>query len=213
MIKILLADDHLIFRQGVRRLLSDHADLAVVAEAGSYAEVIDAVRDHAIDLAILDLSMPGRDSIALIGHAKATRPGLRTLVLTMHDDEPHVTQALRAGTDGYMTKEHAAEDLVAVIRRVAGGGRYVSPAVAERLTLDFVVRQRSDAPRHTLLSRREYRVFEMLVAGKRGSEIAHELSLSEKTVSTHKSHVLQKMNVNSNSDLVRYAIRHQLVAL
>jgi DNA-binding NarL/FixJ family response regulator len=212
MIRLLLADDHLIFRQGVRRLLSDHEEFGIVAEAGAYGEVMQALRTQPVDLAILDLSMPGRDGIELIAHAKNLRPDLKVLVLTMHGEDPYVTQALRAGADGYMTKEHAAEDLVMVIRKLMQGGRYLSPAIAERLTLDLV-KNPGGAPMHTRLSAREYKVFEMLVAGKRGSEIAQELSLSEKTVSTHKAHVLRKMNAGSSSDLVRYAIKHHLLPL
>jgi DNA-binding NarL/FixJ family response regulator len=211
MINLLIADDHQIFRQGVRRLLSDHEDLAVVAEAGNYAEVLKALHEFRVDVAIVDITMPGRDGIELIAHIKSIQPHVRTLVLTMHAEDPYVSQALRAGTDGYMTKEHAADELVAVIRRVATGGRYVSPAIAERLALELVCHA-GEGPSHTRLSRREYRVFELLVVGKRGSEIARELSLSEKTVSTHKAHVLRKMSAENASDLVRYAVRHHLVA-
>jgi DNA-binding NarL/FixJ family response regulator len=211
MVNLMIADDHQIFRQGVKRLLSDHEDFAVVADAGNYAEVLRGFHDHRIDVAILDLSMPGRDGIELIAHVKSLQPNARTLVLTMHGEDPYVSQALRAGTDGYMTKEHAAEDLVVVIRRLMAGGRYVSPAIAERLALELVCHT-GEGSDHTRLSRREYRVFELLVVGKRGSEIARELSLSEKTVSTHKAHVMRKLKAENSSDLVRYAVRHHLVA-
>jgi DNA-binding NarL/FixJ family response regulator len=194
------------------RLLADHSDLEVVAQAGTCAEVVDAIRVHAVDVLILDLSMPGRGGIEMISHSKALRPGLRVLVMTMHGEEPYVTQALRAGADAYMTKEDAADDLAAAIRRVAAGGRYVCSAVAERLALGIAT-QDDGEQRHARLSEREYRIFEMLVAGKRGWEIASELSLSEKTVSTHKSHVLRKMNVTNRTELLLYAIRHQLVAV
>jgi DNA-binding NarL/FixJ family response regulator len=208
----LIADDHQIFRQGLARLLADHADLEVVAQAASSTEVVDALRTHAVDVLILDLSMPGRGGIEMIAHSKGLRPGLRVLVLTMHGDEPYVTQALRAGADGYLTKEDAAADLAMAIRRVASGGRYVCSAVAERLALGIAT-QDDGEQRHARLSEREYRIFELLVAGKRGWEIAKELSLSEKTVSTHKSHVLSKMKVGNRTELLLYAIRHQLVAV
>jgi DNA-binding NarL/FixJ family response regulator len=211
MIRLLIADDHRIFRQGLKRLLADHADLSVVAEAATCAEVVDQVRAHPVDVLILDLSMPGRGGIELISHAKALRPGLRVLVMTMHGEDPYVTQALRGGADGYMTKEDAADELGLVIRRIAAGGRYVCAAVAERLALGIAT-QDDGEQRHAHLSEREYRIFEMLVAGKRGCEIAQELSLSEKTVSTHKANVLRKMNVTNRTELVLYAIRHQLVA-
>jgi DNA-binding NarL/FixJ family response regulator len=210
MIRLLLADDHQIFRQGARRLLSDHDDFTVVAEAANYAEVLNALREFRIDVAILDITMPGRNGIELLTHIKSRHPEVRTLVLTMHAAEPYVTQALRAGADGYMTKEHAVDDLAMAIRRVAAGGRCLSPDIAERLALNVALHPGEEAS-HTRLSSREYRVFEMLVNGKRGSEIAQELSVSEKTVSTHKMKVLQKMNVETTSDLVRYAVRNGLV--
>jgi two-component system, NarL family, invasion response regulator UvrY len=212
MIRLLVADDHQMFRQGIIRLLSDYSDLSVVAQAANYAEVVNAVRSQPIDVAILDLTMPGRGGIELIGHAKSLRPEMRILVMTMHDEEPYVTQALRAGADGYMTKENAADELNAVLHRLYGGSRYVCSSVAERLALGIAMPDSGDK-RHAKLSDREYRIFEMLVAGRRGCEIAQELSLSEKTVSTHKVNVLKKMNAANRTELVRYAIRNQLVAV
>ena len=211
MIRLLLADDHRMFREGLSRLLSDQPDLKVVAEAATSAEAIDAIRQHEIDVAVVDLSMPGRSGPELIGHAKSLRPAMRVLVVTMHDEEPHVTQALRAGADGYATKEIAAAEMNNAIRRLHAGSRYLCPAVAERLALGIATNPRGDS-RHSKLSDREYRIFEMLVAGKRGWEIASELSLSEKTVSTHKINVLKKMNLSNRTELIRYAIREQLVA-
>ena len=210
MIRLLVADDHRLFRQGLCRLLSDHSDLAVVAQAGTCAEVLDALRSIAIDLVILDLSMPGRGGPELIAQIKSLRASTRVLVMSMHDEEPYVTRSIRAGADGYITKDNAAEELAGVIRRVNSGGRYICPAVAETLALGIAMHDGGDS-KHTRLSGREYRVFEMLVAGKRGWEIAEELSLSEKTVSTHKINVLKKMNVANRTELVRYAIRQQLV--
>ncbi len=212
MIRLLLADDHRMFREGLRRLLSDQPDLEVVAEASTSSEAIEAIRVNEIDVAVVDLSMPGRCGPELIGHAKSLRPEMRILVMTMHDEEPHVTQALRAGADGYATKEIAAVEMNSAIRRLHAGGRYLSPAVAECLALGVAMNTRGDH-RHSKLSDREYRIFEMLVAGKRGWEIATELSLSEKTVSTHKVNVLKKMNLANRTELIRYAIREQLVSV
>jgi DNA-binding NarL/FixJ family response regulator len=212
MIRLLVADDHRMFRQGLTRLLADQDGIEVVAQAATSAEVLDALREHTVDLAVLDLSMPGRGGADLITRVKSLKPDLRILVITMHGDDPYVTQALRAGADGYMTKENAAEDLIRAIRRVAAGGRYVCSAVAERLATGIATRAEGNAA-HALLSDREYKIFEMLVSGKRGWEIADELSLSEKTVSTHKSHVLRKMNLTNRTELVLYAIKHQLVAV
>jgi DNA-binding NarL/FixJ family response regulator len=211
MIRLLIADDHVVFRQGLMRLLSDQEDMQVVAQAGDCAAVVGLLHTHEADVLVLDLSMPGRGGIELIGQAKAIRPGVRVLVVTMHGDEPYVTQALRAGADGYMTKEGAAEEVVSAIRRIHGGGRFVCPSVAERLALRIATRDDTEE-HHAKLSEREQRVFELLVAGKRGSEIARELSLSEKTVSTHKAHVLSKMRVSNRTELVMYAIRNGLVS-
>lgn len=211
MIRLLLADDHRMFREGLRRLLSDQPDMQVVAEASTAHEALQALKDHDVDVAVLDLSMPGRSGSELIAHARAQRPGLRILVLSMHDEESHVTQALRAGADGYATKELAAAEINCAIRRVCTGGRFLCPAVAERLALGVAFNNHADS-RHAKLSEREYRVFEMLVAGKRGWEIASELSLSEKTVSTHKVNLLKKMNMTNRTELIRYAIREQILA-
>jgi DNA-binding NarL/FixJ family response regulator len=213
MIRLLLADDHRIFRQGLMRLIADHDDLSVVAEAANYAEVIDAVRTQPIDVVVLDLSMPGRGGVELIGHVKSLQPSMRILVMTMHDEEPFVSQALRAGAEGYVTKENAADALYAAIRRLHAGGRYLCPAVAERLALGLATHDNAGDQGHEKLSDREYKIFEMLVAGKRGWEIAEELSLSEKTVSTHKINVLRKVQVSNRTELVRYAIRHRLVSV
>ncbi len=211
MLRLLLADDHLIFRQGVRRMLDDHPDIEVVAEASSYSEVLEAVRSKEIDVAVLDLSMPGRDGVEMISRVRALKPGLKVLVMTMHVDESYVLRTIRAGCDAYLTKDHSAEDLVAVVRQVARGGIYVCPSIAQRMGPQSYPKDAGDAP-HTRLSDREYKVFQMLVAGRRGTEIASELSLSEKTVSTHKTHVLKKLNLENASELMLYAIKHQLVA-
>ena len=211
MVRLLIADDHRIFREGLARLLRDHEDFDVVAEAGNHGDVISALRVHQIDIAVLDLTMPGRDGIELISHIKEVEPTVKILIVTMQSGDFSAVRALRAGADGYMTKENAAADVVLAIRQISRGTRYVCPRVAERLALG-VAGNGSRRQAHECLSDREFKIFEMLVAGKRGADIASELSLSEKTVSTHKTHVLRKLDLHSNSDLVRYAIRHQLVA-
>jgi DNA-binding NarL/FixJ family response regulator len=210
MIRLLLADHHQMFREGLKQLFCEHDEFAVVAEAGDEAEVLEAMSAHTVDLVILDLGLPGRDALRLIADLKARHPAPRVLALSMHLQDPLALHALHAGTDGYITRENTATELFAAIRRIAAGGRYVCAAVAERLTLDLT-RHGAEQPGHTRLSEREYAIFELLIAGRRGSEIAQALSLSEKTVSTHKAHVLRKLNLGNVSDLMRYAIRHQLV--
>jgi DNA-binding NarL/FixJ family response regulator len=209
MIRLLIADDHLLFLQGLRRLLDDESDLEVVAEAANCAEVIDAVRNHAIDVAILDLNMPGRSGADMIRQVKLMSPHVCILVLTMHSEEALVLAALKAGASGYMTKEDAADEVVTAIHKLAHGGRYVCRQVAEGIAFGMSG-QDDGRPPHARLSARELKILGMLSAGKRGSEIASELSLSEKTVSTHKSNLLRKLNLRNTAELVVYAINHGL---
>lgn len=211
MIRLLVADDHLMFRQGVTWLLRDEDDFQIVAEASTYAEVIAAVRNSDPDLIVLDLSMPGRDGIEMIGHIRSIAPALKILVLTMHNEEQYAARALRAGCHGYITKDYAAEQLVDAIRRLLSGNGYICPSIAERLAMEFS-RQHPEETPHARLSNREYKIFEMLVYGKSGIEIAEELSLSAKTVSTHKARLLRKMNLQNQTELVRYALEHKLLA-
>jgi DNA-binding NarL/FixJ family response regulator len=210
MIRILIADDHLMFRQGIGWLLADEDDFEIVAEASNYAEVIAAVRTQALDLVVLDLSMPGRDGIEMIGHIRTIAPALKILVLTMHHEEQYAARSLRAGCNGYITKDYAGEQLVDAIRRLAEGRGYICPNIAERLAMEFSRPDAEETP-HARLSNREYKIFEMLVEGKSGIQIADELSLSAKTVSTHKARLLRKMNLNNQTELVRYAMDHHLL--
>jgi DNA-binding NarL/FixJ family response regulator len=210
MVRLLIADDHRIFREGLARLLRDHDDIDVVAEAGNEMDVMSALHVHRPDMAVLDLSMPGRDGVDLISHVKSVHPNVKILVVTMQSSDVPALRSLRAGADGYITKDNAATEVIAAIRQIMRGTRYVCPMVAERLALG-VAGQAGRKQAHECLSEREFKIFEMIVAGKRGAEIASELALSEKTVSTHKANVLRKLDLHSGSDLVRYAIRHQLV--
>jgi DNA-binding NarL/FixJ family response regulator len=207
-IHVLLADDHAIVRAGLKEILEGTGDIVVAREATNGREALEAARESEIDVAVLDLSMPGRSGIELIKLIKAERPSVRILVLSMHSEEQYAVRAVRAGASGYMTKESAADELVAAVRRIAGGGAYVSPETAERLVLD--ARATDPAAPHTRLSDREYEVFQMLVAGRSVTDIAGALNLSVKTISTHKSRILQKMGLESQADLVRYAIGHGL---
>jgi DNA-binding NarL/FixJ family response regulator len=208
-IRVLLADDHVIVRAGLRELLADTGDVTVTGEAGNGQEVLASVRKDDYDVLVLDISMPGRSGLELIKQVKDEKPKLRILVLSMHGEAQYAVRAIRAGASGYLTKDSAAEQLLAAIRRIAAGGAYVSPETAERLAHDF--NQPSDAAPHTLLSDREFQVFQMIVAGRTVGEIADALSLSVKTVSTHKSRILEKMKLGNQAELVRYAVRHKLV--
>ena len=209
MIRVLLADDHNIVRAGVREILSDTADIEVAGEAVNGHEVMALVREREFDVAVLDMSMPGRSGIDLIRQVKAERPRLKVLVLSAHSEEQYAVRALKAGASGYLTKESVADALVAAIRRVAGGGAYVSPETAERLALGM--NQDVAAAPHTLLSDREFEVFRMIAQGRSVTEIAAALALSVKTVSTHKARIMQKMNLANPAELIRYALDHNLL--
>lgn len=209
MIRVLLADDHNIVRAGVREILSDTTDIEVAGEAVNGHEVMALVREREFDVAVLDMSMPGRSGIDLIRQVKAERPRLKVLVLSMYSEEQYAVRALRAGASGYLTKESVADELVAAIRRVAGGGAYVSPETAERLALG--ANQDVAAAPHTLLSDREFEVFRMIAQGRSVTEIADALALSVKTVSTHKARIMQKMNLANPAELIRYALDHGLL--
>lgn len=209
MIRVLLADDHAIVRAGLREILTGTGDITVAAEATNAREVLERVRAADFDVAVLDMSMPGRSGIELIKQVKGEKPKVRILVLTMHSEAQYAVRALRAGASGYLTKDSATEQLVAAIRRIAAGGAYVSAETAEHLARDAV--PRTDAAPHTLLSDREFQVFRMIADGKSVGEIARQLSLSVKTVSTHKTRVLEKMNMSNAAELVRYALEHKLL--
>ena len=209
MIRVLLADDHAVVRAGLREILSDTGDIVVAGEAANGQEVLALVRANDYDLAVLDMSMPGRSGIELIKLVKAEKPKLRILVLSMHSEEQYAVRALKAGASGYLGKESAADQLVAAIRRIAAGGAHVSPETAQRLALD--AGRGSDAPPHTLLSDREFQVFQLIAKGAAVGEIAKQLSLSVKTVSTHKTRIMEKMGLANQAELIRYALEHKLL--
>jgi DNA-binding NarL/FixJ family response regulator len=207
--RILIADDHAIVRDGLRRILQSAAGIEVAGEAVSGDEVMTKTREGGFDLLLLDMSMPGKSGIELIKWVKSTRPELTVLVLSMHQEEQYAVRAIRAGASGYVTKESASALLVAAIRKVADGGLYITPGVAEQLALTLRP-SAADLP-HQTLSDREFEVFGLLVNGDSVSDIAARLHLSGKTVSTHKARVLEKMGMSSVADLVRYAMTHQLI--
>lgn len=209
MIRVLLADDHAIVRAGLKEILAGTGDIAVAAEAANGHEVLERVRAADFDVAVLDMSMPGRSGIELIKQVRSEKPKLRILVLTMHSEAQYAVRVLRAGASGYLTKDSATEQLVAAIRRIAAGGAYVSAETAEQLAHD--AGKRTDAASHTLLSDREFQVFRMIANGKSVGEIARQLSLSVKTVSTHKTRILEKMSLSNAAELVRYALEHKLL--
>lgn len=212
MTRILLADDHAIVRDGLRRIIEATDDLAVAGEAVDGKQVIEQVRSGTYDLVVLDLSMPGSSGIEMIKHIKSVAPRVKVLVLSMHAEEQYAVRAIRAGASGYLTKDCAPQLFVGAIRKLAAGGVYISQTVAEQLALNLNQGPNTELP-HTSLSDRELEVFMALVAGEHVSNIATRLNLSVKTVSTHKARVLEKMGMDSLAELVRYAVAHRLIEL
>ena len=204
MIRVLLADDHAIIRDGVKQILADTDDLVVRGEASNGMEVLKLVAENDADLLVLDISMPGKSGLELIKLVKLEKPRLPVLIFSMHQEEQYALRALRAGASGYLTKESDGEVLVAAMRKIAGGGVHVSEKVAELLARERM-QQTDDLP-HMRLSDREFQIFEKIIAGMKLTDIANELCLSIKTVSTHKSRILQKMNLPNDTELVRYSI-------
>jgi DNA-binding NarL/FixJ family response regulator len=209
MIRIVVADDHTIVREGLKQLLSATSDLSIVGEAQNGHEVLERVRTLDFDVLLLDMSMPGKSGIELIKQVRAEKPKLRVLVLSMHEEEQYAVRAIKAGASGYLTKESATAQLVSAIRKVAGGGAFITDSVAQQLALGAM--PQTEGPPHGALSDREFQVFRELVSGKAVTDIAAELNLSVKTVSTHKARIMQKMNMSNPAELIRYAIHHRLV--
>jgi DNA-binding NarL/FixJ family response regulator len=204
-IRVLIAEDHKIVRDGLKRILAANTDLQVAGEAADGDEALALVRSNDYDVAMLDLSMPGLSGIDLIKRLKLEKPKLRILVLSMHGERQYAARALKAGASGYLNKDSAAELLLSAIRKIAAGGVHIGEAAAASL-----LRSNEKLP-HEALSDREFEVLRLLVEGLGPTEIAARLHLSVKTVSTHKTRILEKLNVGSTAELVRYALEHRLV--
>lgn len=206
MIRIVIADDHAIVREGLKRIVSSIGDMQVLAEAANGADVMQHVRELEFDLLVLDLSMPGRSGMELIKLVRAEKPRLRILVLSMHQELQYAVRAIKSGASGYLTKESAPAMLEQAIRKIAAGGAFVSAEVAEQLALSAMPGN-SAAP-HESLSNREFEVFRLIAAGVSVTDIAARLNLSVKTISTHKANLMQKLGLQNQSELIRYAIKH-----
>jgi two-component system, NarL family, invasion response regulator UvrY len=207
--KILIADDHAVVRQGVRRILADEFKTALFTEVSNAQDVLDRVWKEAWDVVVLDITMPGRSGLEILRELKKAKPKLPVLVLSMHPEDQFAVRVMKTGASGYMTKESAPEELVGAIKKVMAGGKYVSPALAEKM-VSFLW---SDAqrPPHDRLSDREFQVLRFIASGKTVSEIAKQVSLSVKTISTYRTRILQKMGMKNNAELTHYAIQKQLV--
>jgi two-component system, NarL family, invasion response regulator UvrY len=208
--KILLADDHAVVRHGLKQILADEFKRAAFGEARNAQEALDLIWKENWDVVVLDITMPGRSGLEVLREIKKSRPRLPVLVLSMHPENQFALRVLRRGASGYMTKESAPDELVGAIKKVLAGGRYVSASMAEKLAT-YVSSSESQKPPQELLSDREFQVLRLIASGKIVSEIAKELSLSVKTISTYRTRILEKMGLRNNAELMHYAMQHQLV--
>lgn len=211
MLKILIADDHPVVRRGLRQIIEGTADMVVAAEAADGREALLKARTGEYDVVLLDIAMPLRNGVDVLCHLKQDRPTLPVLILSMHPEEQYAVRALRAGASGYLTKESAPEELVAAIRKVSTGRKYVSASLAESLV--SMMQEEGGRPAHETLSQREFQVLCLIASGKTVSEVARELVLSVKTVSTHRARILVKMRLRNTAELIRYATTNQLVEI
>ena len=210
MIRILVADDHAIVRRGLRQIVADESDMEVVGEAQTAQKILDLARQEEWDVIVLNMSMPGRGGFEALKALKQTHSKRPVLVLSMYPEDQFAVRAFRAGAAGYMTKESAPEELVQAIRKVVRGGKYVSPSLAEKLAAELG--EDAERPPHEALSEREYHVLCLLASGKTVTQVAAEMSLSVKTISTYRARLLEKMRMKTNAEVTRYAIEHRLVA-
>ncbi|MBU0784152.1 MAG: response regulator transcription factor [Gammaproteobacteria bacterium] len=209
MIKVLLADDHALLRGSLKQLLEDTNFVQVVAQAGDYSEIMKAMGTHSVDLAILDISMPGKNGVDIVKILKDKYPALKILMLSMHPEDQYAVRCLKAGASGYLTKNTAPEKLVDAIQVIAAGRKYITPELAESLASHLT--EDSEKPLHASLSDREFQTIRMIASGKKLSEIADELSLSPKTVSVYRARILEKMRMKTNGELTRYALENGLI--
>lgn len=209
MIKVLIADDHAVVRQGLKQILEETSEMHVAGEAMNGEEVLEQVREQPWDVLVLDMSMPGRGGYDVLKDLKQIQPKLPVLILSIHSEEQYAVRLLQAGASGYLTKESAPEELVQAIHKVVNGGRYISPMLAEKLA--FQLGHESEKPAHESLSDREFQVLRLIAGGKTATQIAEDLALSVKTVSTYRTRILQKMRLKTNAELIRYAIENHLV--
>lgn len=209
MIKVLIADDHALFRDGLKRIFNETEDIDVVAEAVDGKDILKKIREYEWDIILLDINLPDINGLDILKRILSASTPACILVLSMYPEEEYAIRAIRSGASGYLTKDSPTDQLINVIRRLAKGGKYVNPELAEKLL--FNPSLDSEMLTHTTFSDRELHVFRLIVAGESLTAIANRLSLSVKTVSTYRSRILEKMNMKNNAQLVKYAIQHRLV--
>lgn len=209
MIKLLIADDHAIFREGLKHILEEHPDIIVADEAGNGQEVLDYVWKNEYDMILLDIGMPGMPALEVLKQVKNEKPRLPVLVLSMYPEDQYAVRFIRAGASGYLTKESAPEELITAIRKITAGRKYITSSVAEKLADE--VEPDADKPAHHSLSDREFEVFRLIASGKTVKQIAENLFLSMKTISTYRSRILEKMKMKTNAELMHYALKQHML--
>jgi two-component system invasion response regulator UvrY len=209
MTKLCIADDHVLIREGLKKILKEAPDMNVICEAGDGRELMECLKAQSIDIVILDISLPGKSGLELLKDIKQDYPQIPVLILSMHPEDRFAVRALKAGAAGYVTKEGAAQELIQALRKVIQGRKYVSPTLAEKLATELDIA--SDRPPHESLSDREYQVLCLIASGKTVKEISGELFLSVSTVNTYRTRILEKMNMKTDAELIRYAIQNHLV--
>jgi DNA-binding NarL/FixJ family response regulator len=208
-IKLLIADDHAIFREGLKHILEEHPDIIVADEAGNGQEVLDYVWKNEYDMILLDIGMPGMPALEVLKQVKNEKPRLPVLVLSMYPEDQYAVRFIRAGASGYLTKESASEELITAIRKITAGRKYITSSVAEKLADE--VEPDADKPAHHSLSDREFEVFRLIASGKTVKQIAENLFLSMKTISTYRSRILEKMKMKTNAELMHYALKQHML--
>ncbi len=209
MIKVLIADDHPVIRAGIKAIIEGESGIQVLGEAASGTEVIQLISQENYDIILMDISMPGRSGLETLKQLKSINPALQVLMLSRHSEEQYAIRSLKAGAAGYLTKNSAPEELVAAIRKISDGGRYVSAGLAEKLALDL--ERKTNGHLHDNLSDREFEVMCLIASGKSVTEISQELSLSVNTISTYRARIMEKMGFNINTELTRYALDNKLI--
>lgn len=208
MYRILIADDHPIVRKGLRQILEEGGNVRSVEEASTGIEAIEKIKNGSFDIAMLDISMPEMSGLEALEEIKKLKPSLPVLILSIYPDEEYAVRALKSGASGYMTKKSAPDELIVAVRKIASGSRYISSSLANFLASNLTEEQ--NKPLHDTLSNREFQVMRLIASGKSLKEIAFEMSLSSKTISTFRTRMLQKMQMKSNADLIQYAIKNNL---
>ncbi len=209
MIRVMITDDHAIVRQGLKQILGETGDISVTGEAETGFQAIKIVRQCDFDVMLLDISLPDRNGIEVLKQVRKERPSLAVVMLSMHNENEFAIRALKAGAAGYLNKQSAPAQLVTAIRQVAAGHKFITPALAEQLA--NAITTGTDQPLHAMLSDREYQTLCMIAAGKGLAEISEEMCLSPKTVSVYRARLMEKLKLSNNSELIRYAIKHNLV--